>query len=173
MRKIFSLLLVVLLVGITGALSAEGEGTNVAAIDFNKLLGLLSPPAGFTAVGRGEGGKMDMGQGSWSVASRSFKKGPKKVKIAIIDGAYIEQAYAGFMALKMFSYETTEGYVKGCTISGYSGILQQETAKKKRTVMLMPGNRFLVIWETEKFDSMEEVTALAGAFDFAALLALK
>jgi hypothetical protein len=156
-----------------GLLAAD-EGQTVAAVDFNKLVALLAtPPAGFTPVGRAEGSKLDMGMGSWSTAVREFKKGQKRVKISILDGAYVEQAYAAFNALKMFSYETSDGFVKGVTIKGHAGIRQQENRSKKHTVMLLVANRFLVQWEGKKLASMDELDSIVNGFDFSGLDALK
>ncbi|HOG63983.1 MAG TPA: hypothetical protein PLM00_01760 [Spirochaetota bacterium] len=156
-----------------GVLAADEEQT-VAAVDFKKLVALLAtPPAGFTAVGKAEGSRLDMGEGSWSTAVREFKKGQKRVKITILDGAYMEQAYAAFNALKMFSYETSDGYVKGVTINGHAGIRQQENSSKKHTVMLLVAGRFLVQWEGKKLASMDELDAIVNGFDFSGLTALK
>ena len=166
-------LMVVCLFALASLLAAD-EVQLVSSVDFNKLLALLtSPPAGFAPVGKGEGSRVDMGMGSWSTAVREFKKGQKRVKISILDGAYIEQAYAAFNALKMFSYESSEGYVKGVTIKGHAGIRQFDNSSKKHTVMLLVANRFLVQWEGKKLASMEELDAVVDGFDFTGLAALR
>lgn len=177
MTKYLVFLLCALLVATALPLAAgddDSDGTPaVQAVDFQLLVPFLKSFPGWTAKGKAEGGKMTMNESSWSHATREFKAAPKKeLKVAIIDGAFVPMAYAAFQALKAFSYETTEGFVKSHTLKGQPGIAQHTVKSKQWTIMLLVANRFLVTFEGKRIAGLAELQTIASTMDYAALTAL-
>jgi hypothetical protein len=144
-----------------GALTiyAQDAPSNIAVVDFSKLLPLLpEPPAGWAAE-KAEGSTDDASGAALTTAHRDYKKGEADnapiTSISILDSAGNPDYVATTTAAWKESSSTGEGYAKPVAIDGNPGYETYENEGKHGTLSVMVANRYLVQIESQGQEAKE------------------
>jgi hypothetical protein len=125
---------------------------SVQTIHFSKLIEMLpESPAGWTADDP-EGGSYTIQSGSWSMASKTYKKGDTgRATVTIMDSAYYNvglfQAWKGLVQM-----ETSEGYFKTATVKGFPAFETYSKSSKEYGKYINIKDRFMVYIIAENND---------------------
>lgn len=117
---------------------------SVKAVDFNLLIPFLpNAPTGWTAEDP-DGMTMNIENGSWTTASRSYSSGDeKRATVSIMDSAYY--AVGGWeMWGHQYEMTTTEGYFKSGTVAGFPSWESHDIKSKSYGTLVGLNNRFMV-----------------------------
>ena len=144
----------------------------VDPVNWRKLTPLLVDIEGWKAKGKAKGQTVSMQNFKISNASRRYEAGDKSLEIEIIDGSYHQMMYASFKMLKNFEVDTSDEYVKKCTIKDHPGIEQFRYKRNKGTIMILVADRFLVKLEARNIKDTAELKQIALAIDLAELAKL-
>ncbi|MDN5201992.1 hypothetical protein QQ008_11480 [Fulvivirgaceae bacterium BMA10] len=120
------------------------------ALDYKELQNKLpSSIKGYTQEGDADGGSMEMNGQSWSMASKSYKNGNKKMDISIID---YHTALAIFTQSTVIwnsamSFENDDEKVGTTTVDGFNGWEQYDKKDNSSTLAFGVHDRYLVTIE--------------------------
>lgn len=144
----------------------------VDPVNWRKLTPFLGDFDGWKAKGDAKGQTMTMQNFKISNASRRYEAGDKSLEIEIIDGSYHQMMYASFKMMKNFEVDTSDEYVKKCTIKKHPGIEQFRYKRNRGTVMLLVADRFLVKLEARNIKDTQVLKKIAEAMDLDAMAKL-
>lgn len=150
--------------------AAGAAGGSVNAVPFATLITFLpAAPAGWTAD-EPFGITTAIEDGQWTWASRDYTRGDAQATIVIQDSAYYNVGYWGAWNT-LTSIETTEGYYKQKTISGYPA---WETFDKPDSYTTWVGmdERFMVYVSIEG-GSKQDLDTFVNAIDYDGIANLK
>jgi len=151
--------------------AARPAAGSVQAIDFNLLLPLLpNAPPGWTAD-EPQGMKMTVQEGTYSFATREYTSGDKRATVMIWDTAFYnvggwEQWNSGY------SMETTDGYWRSTTISGYPAWESYSKQSNDYGTWIGVAQRFSVMITVDG-GSKADIDAFTGAINYQGIAALK
>lgn len=141
---------------------------NVEALNFKKLIEFLpEAQSGWTAE-EPSGGSYTIEDGSWSMASRTYKKGDEETAtVSITDSAYYNvglfEAWKGFV-----QFETTEGYFKKTTVKGYPAFETYSKGSKEYGSYVNIKDRLMVYIIVNK-DDKNALTAIENSINYAGI----
>lgn len=148
------------------------QGKGKKAVPVEKLTPFLKEIEGWKAEGAPEGESIKVGEGTYTVAYRSYSKGQKSLEITLIDGAGIPQAYEDYEDLKTEVGGKGPNAPKSVTVAGFPGIEVFEPESETATLMIMVKDRFLVILDVDGATAKEDLKPLALQLDLKGLAVL-
>jgi predicted small lipoprotein YifL len=130
--------------------SAQAEHEPVPPVSFKVLIGYLPESIDGLKRAQPRGETSTMGSWTHSQASTEYGEGAKSIDVEINDFAYITMLYAPYkMMLKMnYQRETTEGYERSASFSGYPGFEEWKADEKSGNATALVGDRFIVTVRT-------------------------
>lgn len=140
----------------------------VQAVHFSKLIEFLpEATSGYTAEDP-QGSSYTIESGSWSMASRTYRKGDTgRAEISIMDSAYYEVGMFG--AWKGFvQWESTDGYYKTTTVKGYPAFETYSKSGKQYGVYVNVKDRFMVYIMVDD-DDKEALNAFENSINYAGI----
>lgn len=143
----------------------------VQAVHFSKLIEFLpAAPSGYTAE-EPQGSSYTIEEGTWSMASRSYKKGDSgRADVSIMDSAYYEVGLFGaWKGLQKF--ESTEGYYKTTTVNGFPAFETYSKSSKQYGLYVNVKDRFMVYIIVDD-DDKQTLTAIENSINYAGIAAL-
>lgn len=149
---------------ISSCLLVQGQEP-VEPINWRELAPFLIDISGWEAMGKPEGSTASMGDFKVSQVERKYSAKDKRLKVEIIDGAFVQMVYAAFKMALSFEIDTSEEYVKKVTIKGFPGVEQYNYEDKEGSVMILVADRFLVSLDQDNAEDTSELKDIAGKLD--------
>jgi hypothetical protein len=131
---------------------------------------LPNAPAGWTAEDP-QGMTMTMQEGTYSFATREYTSGDKRATVMIWDTAYYD--VGGWETWKTgYSWETTDGYWRSTTISGYPAWESYSKQSNDYGAWVGVNQRFSVMITVDA-GSKADLDAFVNAINYQGIAALK
>lgn len=173
MKKLKGLLGMFILISFAISLSLLAQGQEpTEPINWRELAPFIIDVPTWKAEGEAEGSTASMGDFKISQVERNYSQDNKRLKIEIIDGAFVQMVYAAFKMALSFEIDTAEEYVKKANIKGFPGVEQYNYEDREASVMVLVADRFLVSLEQDNVKDTSELKAIAGKLDLKGLAKL-
>ena len=163
----------VILVSFTISLCLLAPGQEqVEPVNWRELASFIIDVPGWKAEGKPEGSTSSMGDFKITQVERNYSTDDKRLKIEIIDGAFVQMVYAAFKMSMSFEIDTSEEYTKKATIKGFPGMEQYNYEDKEATVIILVADRFLVSLEQDNAKDTSGLITIAKKLDLKGLAKL-
>jgi hypothetical protein len=160
--------------GMAAALSGTGaDGKPIEPVAFQTLQSHLPKVSGWE-MDEPEGERMNMPV-PFSQVETTYKKGDARINAKIVDTGFAQLLVApwSMMLASGYSRESSSGYEKATTLSGYPAIEKWNKSSKNGELDVLVGKRFMVTLEGHDIDDMKQLQDFASNFNFGAISAAK
>jgi len=144
----------------------------VEPVNWRELMPFLIDIPQYQSEEKPEGSSVSMANFKVSQVSRDYTSGEKTLRIEIIDGGYVQMAYAGFQMLQSFEVDSSEELIKKVDIKGFPGVEKYTYESKEASLTILVADRFLVQMEGQNFENTEELKKIANLLDLGKLSSL-
>lgn len=152
--------------GIGLAAQASTTPEPVDPLNWRVLKSFLESWKDVKIIGEVKGSTVSMANYKMSQVRVKIEVDGTKVTVQIIDGGFAPMAYMSFNALKNFSIDSSDKYVKSVEINGYPGIDQFKFKRNRGSIMLLVKQRLLFQFECRNCKNNDLLKKLAESRDY-------